>query len=169
MVANAQAYWADPRTQMDELTIPFLGPERAAWQYPFRSLLAAGARLAMGSDWSVSTADPLLQMEVAVDAASATSTVASGRRSCPTSGSISTTPSRGSRRGSAWVNHLEAEVGSIEVGKAADLVVLDRDLFDRGAGCDRRGAGRRHVHRRRRRPRGARARGLTRRPAVMDG
>ena len=51
---------------MDELTIPFLGPERAAWQYPFRSLLAAGAILAMGSDWSVSTADPLLEMEVAV-------------------------------------------------------------------------------------------------------
>ena len=36
--------------------------------------------------------------------------------------------------GTARVNHLETEVGSIEVGKAADLVVLDRDLFDRGAG-----------------------------------
>jgi predicted amidohydrolase YtcJ len=33
------------------------------------------------------------------------------------------------------VNHLESEVGSIEVGKAADLVVLDRDLFDRRAGA----------------------------------
>src|SRR6476660_6848118 len=66
VVANAQAYWAAHESQMDELTIPFLGPERATWQYPFGSLLAAGARLAMGSDWSVSTADPLLQMEVAV-------------------------------------------------------------------------------------------------------
>jgi predicted amidohydrolase YtcJ len=37
--------------------------------------------------------------------------------------------------GTARVNHLEHEVGSIEVGKAADLVVLDRDLFDRGAGA----------------------------------
>ena len=37
--------------------------------------------------------------------------------------------------GTARVNHLEGEVGSIEVGKAADLVVLDRDLFDRGAGA----------------------------------
>jgi hypothetical protein len=37
--------------------------------------------------------------------------------------------------GAAWVNHLEREVGSLEVGKAADLAVLDRDLFDRGAGA----------------------------------
>ena len=37
--------------------------------------------------------------------------------------------------GSAWVNHLERETGSLEVGKAADLAVIDRDLFDRGAGA----------------------------------
>ena len=37
--------------------------------------------------------------------------------------------------GSAYVNHLDDETGSIEVGKLADLAVLDRDLFDRGAGA----------------------------------
>ena len=42
--------------QMMELTIPFLGPERSRWQYPFGSLLRAGAQLAFGSDWSVSSA-----------------------------------------------------------------------------------------------------------------
>ena len=36
--------------------------------------------------------------------------------------------------GSAYVNHLDADTGTLEVGKFADLVVLDRDLFDRGAG-----------------------------------
>ena len=40
-----------------------------------------------------------------------------------------------SRPGSAYVNHLDAETGTLEVGKAADLAVLDRDLFDRGAGA----------------------------------
>ena len=65
-VANAQPLWACHETNMDELTIPFLGPERARWQYPFGSLLRAGARLAMGSDWSVSTPNPLLEIEVAV-------------------------------------------------------------------------------------------------------
>ena len=37
-------------------------------------------------------------------------------------------------RGSAYVNFLERETGTIAPGKLADLVALDRDLFDRGAG-----------------------------------
>ena len=64
VVANAQPYWAVHEGQMDNLTIPFLGPERSTWQYPFRSLRRAGAILAGGSDWSVSTANPLLEIEV---------------------------------------------------------------------------------------------------------
>lgn len=38
--------------------------------------------------------------------------------------------------GSAWVNHLEAETGSIEAGKFADLAVVDRDLFAPDAATD---------------------------------
>ena len=119
---------------MDDLTIPFLGAERAGWQYPFRSLLTAGARLAMGSDWSVSTANPLLEMEVAVNRVSDRNRgekppfLPDERIELIDALAAFTT-------GTAWVNHLEDEVGSIEVGKAADLVVLDRDLFDRTEGA----------------------------------
>ena len=133
MVANAQPYWACHSPQMDALTIPFLGPERSGWQYPFRSLLAAGATLAMGSDWAVSTANPLLEMEVAVERVSD-----EDRGELPPflpDERIALIEALAAfTNGAAFVNHLEAEVGSIEVGKAADLVVLDRDLFDRGAG-----------------------------------
>ena len=59
VTANMQALWAAHEPQMDDLTIPFLGPERAARQYPFGALLRAGARLAAGSDWAVSSANPL--------------------------------------------------------------------------------------------------------------
>ncbi len=66
MAANAQPLWAAREDQMEKLTIPFIG-DRWRWQYPFRSLRAAGAVLVMGSDWSVSSADPLLEMELAVE------------------------------------------------------------------------------------------------------
>ncbi len=57
-VANVQPLWAAHESQMDELTIPFLGEPRGPWQYPFGDLLRAGAVLAIGSDWSVSSPEP---------------------------------------------------------------------------------------------------------------
>jgi predicted amidohydrolase YtcJ len=134
VVANAQPYWACHEDQMDTLTIPRLGAERAARQYPFGSLLAAGATLAMGSDWAVSTANPLLEMEIAV---TRVSDLQRGERApfLPDERIKLIDALAAFTLGTAWVNHLETEVGSLEVGKAADLVVLDRDLFDRGAGA----------------------------------
>ena len=66
-VANAQPLWAAHESQMDDLTIPFLGEPRWRWQYPFASLVRSGASLAMGSDWSVSSPDPLEEIHVAVN------------------------------------------------------------------------------------------------------
>jgi hypothetical protein len=133
VAANAQPLWAVQEAQMEKLTMPFLGPERSTWQYPFRSLLAAGATLAMGSDWSVSTADPLMEMEVAVQR---TSDLYADNWPVflPEQRIDLMDALAGFTAGTAWVNHLEHELGSIEVGKTGDFVVLDRDLFDRGAG-----------------------------------
>lgn len=134
VVANAQPYWACHEDQMDHLTTPFLGPERATWQYPFRSLLEAGAMLAMGSDWSVSTPDPLAEMEVAVNR------IADYHRGerpvfLPDQRIGLLDALAAFTMGSAYVNHQDRDTGSIEVGKAADIAVLDRDLFDRGLGA----------------------------------
>ena len=134
VTANAQPYWAVHEDQMDRLTIPILGEGRASWQYPFKSLLTAGASLAMGSDWSVSTADPLLQMEVAV---TRVSDEHRGQKPpfLPDERIELIDALAGFTTGSAHANHLEDTLGSIEVGKTADLVVLDRDLFDRAEGA----------------------------------
>ncbi len=133
VVANAQPLWAIQEGQMERLAIPFLGPERTTWQYPFRSLLKAGATLAMGSDWSVSSANPLLEMEVAVnrttDAYGGNYPVFLPEQRIDLMDALA-----GFTAGTAWVNHLEHELGSIEVGKTGDFTVIDRDLFDRGAG-----------------------------------
>jgi predicted amidohydrolase YtcJ len=124
--ANIQPLWARNEAQMTELTLPFLGPGRAAFQYPFRSLQRAGARLVGGSDWMVSTPDVMQQVEVAVRR------VDPDHREreplLPDEALDLETALRAYTRGGAWANHLDDVTGSIEVGKLADLVVLDRDI-----------------------------------------
>ncbi|MGZ4153338.1 MAG: amidohydrolase, partial [Actinomycetota bacterium] len=136
-VANAQPLWAVNEGQMVNLTIPFIGPERAAWQYPFASLHRAGAVLAFGSDWSVSSPDPILEMHVAVNRTAAPSYTymtpddpAVAEPFLPDERLDLSTAIAAFTIGSAYVNHLDHVTGSIEVGKDADLVVLDRNLFD---------------------------------------
>ena len=132
VIGNVSPYWACRSGYVEELTEPFIGPERSARMYPFGSLLRAGARLAFGSDWTVSTADPLPQLEVAVT-----------RVSPDTRGLEPLLPEEGIdlptalatfTHGSAYVNFLEGETGTLEASKLADLVVLDRDILDPGSG-----------------------------------
>ncbi|WP_317446737.1 amidohydrolase [Streptomyces collinus] len=123
--ANIQPLWAAHEPQMDELTIPFLGAERAAWQYPFGALLRSGARLAAGSDWPVSSPDPLHGVHVAVNrvepGGSAPVFLPDERLSLADALTAYTA-------GSAYVNHLD-DGGRVAAGALADLVVLDRDPF----------------------------------------
>ena len=132
-VGNAQPLWACREPQMDELTIPFLGDERATWQYPFVSLLRAGARLAMGSDWAVSTPNPLLEIEVAVERVWPESR-GQVPPFLPDERLTLDQAIHGFTMGSAYVNHLDEDTGSISVGKLADLAIVDRDLFAPNAG-----------------------------------
>ena len=130
--ATMQPIWARHEPTMDERTVPFLGPERTAWQYPFASLLRHGARLAAGSDWPVTSANPLLEIEVA------TTRVDHRERAGPPflpDERISLDEALAAFTiGSAYVNHLDAETGSLEVGKLADLALLDRNLRAADAG-----------------------------------
>ena len=132
VVANAQPLWAVNEGQMLHLTIPFLGPERSSWQYPFASLVRSGAVLAMGSDWSVSSANPLWEMHVAVNRTAPNAYEyggGTGEPFLPHERLDLPTALAGFTINSAYVNHLDHLTGSIEVGKRADLAVLDRDVF----------------------------------------
>jgi predicted amidohydrolase YtcJ len=131
-VATIQPLWATHEPQMDELTVPFLGPARSTLQYPFGSLHRAGARIAGGSDWTVSTPNVPMQVETAVNRMAPASR---GLEPFLPEEALDVIDAFAAfTTGSAWVNHLDLETGSIEVGKAADLVVLDRDVLDRAAG-----------------------------------
>ncbi|MEU6164436.1 amidohydrolase [Streptomyces tanashiensis] len=125
-IANIQPLWAAHEPQMDELTIPFLGPERAAWQYPFGDLVRAGATLAAGSDWPVSSPDPIAGIHVAVNRRDPEATddrvfYAEQRLDLTTALAAYTA-------GTAHVNGLD-DTGSLRPGHLADLVVLDRDIL----------------------------------------
>lgn len=125
VVANLQALWAQHEPQMDELTLPFLGERRSSLQFPFGDLVRHGARIAMGSDWAVTTADPLPQIEVAVTRRDPSTR--SADPFLPWQALDLTTALRAFTAGSAYVNH-DADAGRIEVGARADLALLDIDI-----------------------------------------
>ena len=129
VTANMQGLWAAHEPQMDELTIPFIGPERTARQYVFGDLVRSGARLAAGSDWAVSSANPLRAIHVAVNRSLQGATGAEAEPFLPGQGLELAEALAAYTIGSAYVNHLDDETGTIEPGKLADLVVLDRDPF----------------------------------------
>ena len=127
--ANIQSLWAQHDAQMDELTIPYLGERRSAWQYPFRSLQAAGAQMCAGSDWPVSSANPFHAMHVAVNRSLPTTAGGGGNEPFLPGQAISLTSAlAGYTSGSAAVNGRHDKAGSLRVGFDADLAVVDADL-----------------------------------------
>jgi predicted amidohydrolase YtcJ len=128
VVANFQPLWAYKDIYIDELTAPFLGSERMQYMYPIKSIQDAGGIIAFGSDWFVSTPNPFHQMETAI-----TRQAATGKLTEPlliNEGLDLKSAIEAFTINAAYVNNIEIETGSIEVGKVADLVILDQNLFD---------------------------------------
>jgi predicted amidohydrolase YtcJ len=126
VIANIQPFWAVDGEEL-RTESRFLGPIRSTWWYPFASIARHGARLAGGSDWSVSTANPFEVIEVAV------TRVDPARRGVmdpflPDERLAAADALRAFTAGSAHLNHLD-QTGMIEVGKWADLAIADRNVL----------------------------------------
>lgn len=93
-----------------------IGAVRADNAVPIKSLDAAGARVTLSSDWNVSPFNPFIGLQNAVTRAPQELSLARAIKAYTLN--------------SAYVMRQEDKVGSIEVGKLADLVVLDRNIFD---------------------------------------
>ena len=94
----------------------FIGPVRADNQIPIKSLHDAGARVTLSSDWSVSPFNPFIGLKNAVTRTPQALSLAQAIAAYTING--------------AYVMRQEDKVGSIEVGKLADLVILDRNVFE---------------------------------------
>ena len=127
VVANFQALWAFADPYIVDLTIPILGPTRSRWIYPIGSVTRSGATVVYGSDWSVTTDNPLPAIQVGVTRSDPGSET--GSPFIPEERVDVAAMLDGYTRLGAWADFREGETGTIEVGRAADLVVLDHDLF----------------------------------------
>ena len=129
VVANMQPFWAQLDPSLRELALPALGEERLSRLYPIGSIARTGAVLAFGSDWPVSTPNPLLEMEVAVTRVSPAAR--DGEPFAPEERIPLPAALAAFTRGAAYVNR-DDESGTIAPGMRADLAVLDRNVFAGG-------------------------------------
>ena len=128
VAANFQAAWALPDEWITDINTPELGIKRVNKMYPIASVFRAGGLIVGGSDWAVSTMNPLVAIETAI------------RREDPDD-RIQGVLNENERMtlvemlkaytiNAAYLMHQEHLTGSIEVGKAADLIILERNLYD---------------------------------------
>ena len=128
VVANFQPLWAIEDGYIADLTIPRIGEERRKFLYPIGTVQRTGARVAFGSDWYVTSANPLDGIEAAV-----TRLDPDGKTDVPLGRNEEISLAQAIENytlNSAYVNFLDGDTGSIEIGKLADIIVLDRNLFD---------------------------------------
>jgi len=128
VAANFQALWAYADPYITDLTLPILGPDRSRRLYAIGSVARTGAVIAGGSDWSVSSMNPLEAIEVALTRRGPDD--APGGAWLPEERADLETMLRAYTVNGAWLCRDEKARGSLEAGKAADIVVLDRDLFE---------------------------------------
>jgi len=128
IAATFQATWAMPDEYIMGINIPEIGIERVNRMYPIQSVFEAGGLIVGGSDWAVTTMNPLVAIETAI------------RREDPDD-RLKGTLNEDERMGltemlkaytinAAYIMHQDNITGSIEAGKFADLIILDKNLYD---------------------------------------
>lgn len=129
VLANFQTFWAQPSPDYDKFVEDMIGPERSQWIYPIGEFKRQGVTCMLSSDWGVTTFDPFHIMQCAV-----TRQAIDGPRDSPAH-----TPQhqitieeavRGYTIDAAYAAWRDDVTGSLSVGKYADLIILDQDIFE---------------------------------------
>lgn len=127
VIASMQPLHSYPDTDTLEVWARNVGPDRASRAWAWKSIADAGGRLAFGSDWPVVTLNPWEGIQTAVTRQTAEGTPANGfvpaeRLTVPQAVDAYTL-------GAAFAGRREKTEGSLEVGKAADLIIISQDIF----------------------------------------
>lgn len=126
VTADVQPLWANRKEARGSL-VDVLGAERAERLIPVRGLFDAGVRVVAGSDWISESMNPLVAIQYAV-----TRQMLDGSDEpwIPVERASLAQMLEAYTINGAWIARQEHLTGSIEVGKAADMVLLDRNLFE---------------------------------------
>ena len=127
VIASMQPLHSYPDADTLKVWSPNIGPERTTRAWVWHSIAASGGRLAFGSDWPVVTLSPWPGVQTALTRQTAEGTPAGGfvpseRITLPQTIEAYTL-------GAAYAGHREKTEGSLELGKVADLIILNQDLF----------------------------------------
>ncbi len=125
VIPDMQLQWAARNVWTMEALLPFIGPRRHARLYPARSMHNAGARLAGGSDWPVDPLYPWNQVQTAIDRFGL---YGEDEPLYPEEGVSRFRSLKMHTKGTAYQLHQGSSTGTLEVGKQADLVLLDLDV-----------------------------------------
>ncbi len=130
VVAIPQPYWFAKDDYYYKIQLPYLGQERADEEYPMKSFFDAGVVVASGSDYAVTIpCNPLNAIQSGITRSKLDvndpKEVLWPEERVTLEQMIKSFTING-----AYANFLEKETGSIEVGKSADMIVLDENLFE---------------------------------------
>ena len=134
VIASVQLLWAQPDEYSVDAIAPYLGEARQRLVYPAASLLQHGATLAGGSDWNVSSFNPFSAIAIGVSRANADE---------PERGTLNINEALTFEQlltaytlNAAKVLGQQDNIGSLQVGKQADLIVIDRQLNNNSRAAD---------------------------------
>lgn len=128
VIASMQPLHAYPDADTLDVWARNVGPERAARAWVWKSIAEDGGHYCFGSDWPVVTLNPWEGIQTAVTRQT--------KEGAPKGGFVSSQrlsvaqAVNGYTLGAAYAGHREKTEGSIEVGKVADLIVVDKNIFE---------------------------------------
>lgn len=129
VVGLPNPYWFKVDEYYDTLALPYLGRDRADKQYPMRSFFDSVVVMASASDFPVTIPfDPLIGIQIGITRAEVGGK--SGRVLWPEEKASMEQMVTSFTYNGAYANFLENQIGSLEVGKQADFIVLSSNIFE---------------------------------------